>query len=157
MVMLFQSEHAFLSSLYEREFTFNDKKYHSPEQALHHVRADDNDQPDLVSHIYDTKTSWKAMNLGRRVKTNEEYKQTEPTLLMKIHLARYEQHPDLRQKLINLKGNLYKAALHPVYGAGYTLAQRNLINKASVCGGNKLGLALENIRDKFIEGEGQAK
>ena len=147
----FQSEHAFLSSLYHCEFSFNDQKYHSSEQALHHVRADDNNQLELASKILETKTSREAMDLGKKVKTSDEYKQTEPTLLMNIHRARFTQNPELRQKLVNLKGNLYEATYHPVYGAGYSLAQRHLINKANTRGGNKLGLALEIIRNKFIE------
>ena len=96
----FQSEHAFLSSLYHCDFTFKNQKYHSSEQALHHVRADENNQPELASQILETKTSREAMD--------------------------------------------------------YSLAQRHLINKASVRGGNKLGLSLENIRDKFIEDDSKA-
>ena len=34
---------------------------------------------------------------------------------------------------------------HPVFSTGYTLAQCNLINNESVHGGNKFGLALENM------------
>ena len=147
----FQSEHAFLSSLFQCEFEFNNKKYHSPEQAFHHVRADENNQPEMASLILKTKTSREAMNLGKKVKTNEEYKKSEPNLLLNIHLAKYEQNPTLRAKLIALKGNLYEATLHPVYGAGFSLAQCHLIKKANVQGGNKLGLALETIRDRFIK------
>ena len=42
-----------------------------------------------------------------------------------------------------------------MYGAGFSLAQRDVIKKANVRGGNKLGLSLENIRSKLIEQEGQ--
>ena len=75
---------------------------------------------------------------------------------MDIHRARFTQNPKLREKLVKLEGNLYEATHHSVYGAGYSLAQRHLINKASVRGGNKLGLSLENIRDKFIEDDSKA-
>ena len=104
----------------------------SPEQALHHVRADGNNQPELASQILKTKTSRKAMKLGKRVKTSKEYKQMGPTLLMNIHHAKFVRNPALHKKLIELKGNFYEATLHPVYSPGYTLAQCHLINKASV-------------------------
>ena len=68
----FQSEHAFLSSLYECEFTYNNQKYYSSEQALHHVRADENNQPELATQILETKSSRAAMDLGRKVKTSNE-------------------------------------------------------------------------------------
>ena len=53
----FQSEHAFLSSLFDCEFTYNNQKYYSSEQALHHIRADENNQPELAADILKTKSS----------------------------------------------------------------------------------------------------
>ena len=150
----FQSEHAYLSSLYEVEITFNDKKHRSAEHAFHFTRADENNQPEMAVLILEAKTSRDAMNIGRRIKTSDEYKQAEPALLQRIHLAKFQQHPVLRAKLIQLKGNLYEATYHPVYGAGFSLAQRHLIKKANVQGSNKLGLSLENIRSSLIEQEG---
>ena len=147
----FQGEHAFLSSLFEVEITFNERKQRSAEQAFQFTRADENNQPEIAEQILKAKTSREAMIIGKKTKTSEEYKATEPALLQKIHLAKYQQNPILREKLKNLKGNLYEATLHPVYGAGYSLAQRHLINKARVKGGNKLGLSLEVIRSKIIE------
>ena len=149
----FQGEHAYLSSLYEIEIEYKDRKHRSAEHAFHHSRADENGQPDLAEQIRDAKTSREAMLIGRRIKTNEEYKAKEPALLQDIHLAKYVQHPELRAKLIKLKGNLYEATHHPIYGAGFSLAQRQYINKANVKGGNKLGLSLENIRSRIIEEE----
>ena len=153
----FQGEHAFLSSLFEIEIEYKDRKHRSAEHAFHHTRADDNGQHDLAEQIRNAKTSREAMTIGRRIKTNDEYKATEPVLLQDIHLAKYTQHPELRAKLIKLKGNLYEATHHPVYGAGFSLAQRQHINKANVKGGNKLGLSLENIRSRLAEEDNKIK
>ena len=91
------------------------------------------------------------MQNGKKIKTNDEYKLAEPKLLQDIHMAKYEQHPELRAKLIRLKGNLYEATKHPVYGAGFSLSQKDQICKANVHGGNKLGLSLEKIRQRLTD------
>ena len=152
----FQGEHTFLLSLYEVEIDFINRKHKSAEHAFHHTRADDNGQPEIAEQIFKAKTSRIAMAIGNRIKTSEEYKANEPALLQQIHLAKFEQHPTLCNKLISLKGNLYEATHHPVYGAGCSLADRKRINKANVKGGNKLGLSLEVIRARFIEADNSA-
>ena len=52
----FQSEHAYLSSLYEVEIEFNNKKHRSAEHAFHFSRADENNQPEMAALILETKT-----------------------------------------------------------------------------------------------------
>ena len=61
----FQSEHAFLSSLYEIEIEYKDRKHRSAEHTFHHSRADENGQPDLAEQIRNAKTSREAMIIGR--------------------------------------------------------------------------------------------
>ena len=153
----FQGEQAFLSSLFEIEIEYKDRKHRSAEHTFHHSRADENRQPDLAEQIRNAKTSREAMTIGLRIKTNEEYKATEPIPLQDIHLAKYVQHPELRAKLIKLKGNLYEAMHHPIYGAGFSLAQRQHINKANVKGENKPGLSLKNIRSRLMEEDNKNK
>ena len=119
----FRNEHAYFFSLFKFDITYKDRNYHSPEQAIHHVRADENNQPVLASQILVAKTSRHAMHSGKKVKTSEVYRQTEPNLLQNIHKAKFDQHPNLRAKLIKLKSNMYEATHHPLYGAGYSLAQ----------------------------------
>ena len=63
------------------------------------------------------------MDLGRCIKPNDEYKESEPALLQYIHLAKFQQHAHLRAKLIQLKGNLYEATHNCVYGAGFNLSK----------------------------------
>ena len=149
----FQSEHAYLSSLCEIEIEFNDRKHRSAEHVFHFTRADENNQPEMAAQILEAKTSRDAMDIGRRIKTSDEYKESEPALLQRIHLAKFKQHAHLCAKLLKLKGNLYEATHNPVYGAGFHLSQHEMINKANVRGGNKLGLALENIRSTLLEQE----
>ena len=147
----FQSRHAFPSSLYMCKINFRNKEFNSPEHAFHHSRADDNNQPEMASAILKAETSERAMQIGKKIKTSDEYKLTEPKLLQDIHMAKYEQHPELKDKLIRLKGNLYEATKHPIYGAGFSLSQKDQICKANVHGGNKLGLLLENILQRLID------
>ena len=63
---------------------------------------------------------------------------------------KFDQNPNLKDKLCRTRGHLYKATLHPVYGCGFTLAQNHMINRANVTGGNKLGEKLEELRDSYI-------
>ena len=93
------------------------------------------------------------MRTGKKIQVSNEYREQEPALLKDIHLAKFRQNPNLRNKLTKLKGHLYEATHHPVYGSGYSLAQKHLIKKENVRKGNKLGEALENIPDDFIKEE----
>ena len=63
---------------------------------------------------------------------------------------KFKQHQDLKDKLIKLVGNIYEASKHPVFGADFSLAKKDMICKQNIQGGNKLGLALEDIRSKVI-------
>ena len=135
----FQSHHAFLSSLFECDFEFRNKKYTSAKKAFHHVRAEDNNQPGLAKKVLEAENSYEAMRTGKKIQVSNEYRVQEPALLKDIHLAKFQQNPNLRNKLTKLKGHLYEATHHPVYGAGYSLAQKHLIKKENVRKGNKLG------------------
>ena len=147
----FQGKHAFLSSLHEVEIVFKDRKHNSAEHAFHHTRADENGQPDLAEQIRKAKTSRDAMIIGKRIKTSEEYKAQEATLLQNIHLTKFQQHPGLCAKLKNLKGNLYEATHHPIYGAGFLLAQRVHIKKANVKGGSKIQDTRYKIQELYSQ------
>ena len=81
----FQSRHAFLSSLYECKVSFRTKEFKSLEHAFHHSRADDNNQPEMASAILKAVTLEKAMQIGKKIKTNDEYKLAEPKLRTPRH------------------------------------------------------------------------
>ena len=130
---------------------YKNPDFQSPEHAFHRTRAYKNNQPKLASKILKAKTSYEAMRIGKRIKTSDEYKLSEPKMLHDIYLAKYEQRPELSTKLIKLKGNLYQATKHTTYGAGFSLTQKDQICKANVRGGNKLGHSLENIRQRLID------
>ena len=59
----------------------------------------------MAARILEANTSRDAMDLGRCIKTNDGYKESEPALLQHIHLVKFQQHAHLRAKLIQLKGN----------------------------------------------------
>ena len=63
---------------------------------------------------------------------------------------KFDQNPALKDKLCRMKGHLYEATPHPVYGCGFTLAQSQMIKKATCTAGNKLGEKLEELRDSYI-------
>ena len=64
---------------------------------------------------------------------------------------KFDQNPLLKAKLCKIKGKIYEATLHPVFGCGFTLAQSSQINAKTTTGGNKLGEELEKLRDSYLK------
>ena len=148
----FQGHHAFMSSLYRCEIKYNGNTFYSAESALHYTHATVVKQKHVAEKIINEKEDmYEVMRLGRKLPTNDAWKQQELTVFADIHAKKYEQNPHLKEKLKKTKGHLYEATKHPVYGAGFTLTQRHLIKQENVKTGNKLGITLENLCDNYLK------
>ena len=107
-------------------------------------------QQHVADKILATRNPHECMRLGNKLGDHEEWTRDCATYLRPIIKAKYDQNPHLKAKLIAEKGHFYEATLHPVFSAGYTLAQSKLICKENVTTGNKLGQELDNLRDFYI-------
>ena len=151
----FQGPHAIYSNLHHCNFTFEKRKHKSSEQALQYKRAEICKQQHVAKQIMETDDSYEAMNLGKKLGENEEWKKDCITYLRPILKEKFDQNPELKRKLKASKGHLYEATTHPVFGAGLTLAQSTQICQQNTTAGNQLGIELERLRDYYIQSETQ--
>ena len=64
---------------------------------------------------------------------------------------KFRQNPALRQKLMDLKGNVYEATRDTILGTGLVLAQKDEIGKPGMPRANKLGNQLLDLCGQFWE------
>ena len=146
----FQSKHSYLSSPYPCTIKDGDKSYNCSEQMFHYVRAIETDEGGVAREILKESNPYEIMKLGRKVNVSEEWKKKEVPTMAVVIKKKFDQNPQLKDKLCNVKGNIYEATMHPVFGCGFTLAQFKSIRKANVTAGNKLGDELGKLRDSYI-------
>ena len=148
--LAFQGPHAEYSNLHKCSFVYKGRNHTSSEQALQYKRAEVGKQMHVAQKIMQTDNAYEAMRLGNSLGESEEWKRDCVTYLVPIIKAKFDQNPTLRAKLKAVKGHLYEATPHSIFGAGLTLAQSAMICQANLTGGNKLGTELGKLRDDYI-------
>ena len=91
------------------------------------------------------------MKVGKCVTEFPEWKTKEVPTMAAILKMKFNQNLQLKDKLCKIKGHIYEATLHPVYGCGFTLAQSSQIKNDNVNAGNKLGEELEKLLDNYLK------
>ena len=150
----FQSKHSFLSNRYPCTIRKDDRDYTSSEKIFHFTRATENNEGGVAQQILQEDDQREIQKLGRRVTETPEWKAKEVPTMAGIQRLKYDQNPHLKDKLCRIKGHIYEATKHVVYGCGFTLAQTDQINKANVNAGpagNQLGIELEKLRDSYLQ------
>ena len=149
--MAFQSHYAFPSNMYPCEIDHEGHKFHCSEQVYWYDIAGAAGNKRMQGKLRDTKTGYKAKREGEKMKLTEEIiKQKEPIMAKSIE-KKFRQNPLLKQKLMDLKGNLYEATKDELFGTGLVLAQKDRIGKPGMPGANILGNQLMDLRGQFWE------
>ena len=116
----FQSKHSFLSYHHRCNIKKDNKVYSSSEQTFHYTRAVENDcggVPHLILQEHEPRA---IMKLGRRVTESPEWKTKEVPTMTGILRLKFDQNLHLKDKLCRIKGHIYEAMLHSVYGCWFT-------------------------------------
>ena len=147
----FQSHFAFPSSMYPCEIDHDRHKFHCPEQVYWYDLAGAARNKRVQAKLRDTKTGYEAKREGSKLKiTKEVEQQKEPIVARTIKKNMYK-NPVLKEKLMNIKGNLYEATRDELFGTGLVLAQKDKIGKPGMPGANMLGQQLMDLRGTFWE------
>ena len=146
----FQGKYAFLSNRHPCDIQIDDKRYNSSEKAYQYTRAVECDNGGVAHQIYQQNDIKEITRLSKLVKDTPEWKAKVVPTIAKILRFKFDQNQHLKDKLCRIKGHMYEATLHPVYGCGFTLAQHDQINKQNTTAGNKLGKELDKLRDEYI-------
>ena len=147
----FQSHHAFPSNMYPCEIDHDGHKFHCSEQVYWYDIAGAAGNKRMQSKLRETKTGYEAKREGSKIKITEEIAQQKDPIMAKTQDKKFRQNPELKQKLMDLKGNLHEATRDDHFGTGLVLAQKDKIGKPGMPGANVLGHQLMDLRGTFWE------
>ena len=146
----FQLHASFLSSMYPCDFTYDNKKYSSVEQAFAHAAALSTNNQVAAAQIMHTQDPYKVKAMTKRMKLGESWAKASDRIILDIITAKFTQNPHLTQKLRDTgNANLYEATVDRRYGCGYTLRDRDKIGPTAP-GRNLMGKLLEKVRDEIL-------
>ena len=97
----YQSEHAPFSNLHPAKVTIKRRNYLSSEQAFRHIRATDNNHPNVAARILWSKDPYDMMDADRDITLTEEWKKKEDFVLFKCIFRKYEGNESLRELLLS--------------------------------------------------------
>ena len=146
----FQGKHAFLSNHHPCDIKIGDKYFNTSEKAYQHTRAVECDSGGVAHQIYKQTDLKEIIRLSKMIKDTPEWKAKEVPTMAKILRFKFDQNQHLKDKLCQIKGHMYEATAHPVYGCGFSLAQHDQIRQNNTTAGNKLGEELDKLRDEYI-------
>ena len=108
--LTFSGPSAFLSHMYNCDFTFDNTPYTSVEQGLHHIHATHDLEFEMAETIMDLYNAVDIKDVAKSLSDSEEWNKMAPKVLQQLNQAKYDQNPDLKQKLI-------ETAPHPIVEA----------------------------------------
>jgi len=141
----------FLSPCWPVEFTMEDVRYFTAMQAFEAERARAAGQEGLRANILRTRSTRTMRFLTKKFETQPK---DVKGLWLRIFTAIYQQHPELKERLLNTGTDaLVFADIRPgPSGAGFGEQTKEIMDPARWTGENALGLALETLRYQFREG-----
>ena len=145
----FQSHFAFPSNMFPCEIDHDGHKFNCSEQVYWYDMAEAAGNKRVQAKVHDSKNGYEAKREGGRMKFTDEVVQLKEPTMAKAIDKKFRQNPALKQKLMDLKGNLYEATRDELFGTGLVLAQKDKIGKPGMPGANKLGHQLMDLRGKF--------
>ena len=145
----FQGQHVYLSNLYPVDIQHEGKVYHSAEALFQSQRAGVCGDPGLAAKLSRMTDSWQVKNEAKGIKSNPQWEEKQLDVMRSVISSKFDQNNAIREKLINLKGDIfYEATKDPYWGCGHFREQRQLINRQSAAGHNYLGALLMEYRDQ---------
>ena len=117
--LLFSGPNAFPSNLAKVPVRYQDHDYNSNEQAYQWLKASDHNQDDIAATIMTCTETWDIMYAGSDIEASEEWNRQSPNLLAELVIAKYEQNPELRERLISTYPmRLIEASISKKWGGG---------------------------------------
>ncbi len=141
----------FLSPCWPVEFTMEDVRYFTAMQAFEAERARSAGQEGLRTNILRTRSTRTMRFLTKKFETQPK---DVKGLWLRIFTAIYQQHPELKERLLNTGTDalVFADIRTGPSGAGFGEQTKEVLDPARWTGENALGLALETLRYQFREG-----
>ena len=146
--LLFSGPNAFPSNLAKNPIVFDDKPYDSNEQAYQWKKATDHDLEQIAAEIMRCTESFEVLYAGNGITTTPEWKAYAPRLLAILVILKYDQHPELLERLISTYPlPLIEASTSQRWGGGAPLSSPIYDSDEPLPGDNGFGKIVTNYRD----------
>lgn len=142
-----------LSQWYDSPFEHEGITYKTAEHFMMAMKAKLFDDLPKIQEILDANDPGKAKSLGRTIKNFDQkiWDENKTEIVIHGNLAKFRQHEDLKEFLINTKARILVEAspVDKVWGIGLTADDPQIQNPESWKGQNLLGFALMAVRKKL--------
>jgi predicted NAD-dependent protein-ADP-ribosyltransferase YbiA (DUF1768 family) len=152
--IFFDSEdgaNGFLSPFWPVEYTLGDTKYFTALQAFEAARTVEAGKPELRKSILGTRSTRTMRYLTNKL---EQQPKDPKAVWLGILTAIYQQHPELKEKLLGTGTDalVFADARKGPSGIGMAATDRGVLEPSRWLGENLFGIALETLRYKLREG-----
>lgn len=141
------------SQWFGRSFELDGVRYRTAEHAMMHAKAVLFGDQEAADAILAAPTARDAKGLGRKVRAFEQARWEERSveLVTRANLAKFSQHPDLREVLLSTEGALLVEAspYDRIWGAGIGADDPRICEPRLWPGRNLLGGVLMDVRDRL--------
>ena len=93
---------------------------------------------------------YEMIRIGKKIAEKNGWEQEEERLVKNGVIHKFNQHPELLEKLKKVDGHIYEATRNKRWGCGRVIAQATSIKYGDNPGDNKLGVFLETVRDTAL-------
>ena len=141
----------FLSPFWPVEYTLGDTKYFTAVQAFEAARVLEAGKPELRASILGTRSTRTMRFLTKKIETQPK---DPKTLWLGILTAIYQQHSELKEKLLatGTDALVFADVRKGPSGIGMGATDRGVLDPSRWLGENLFGIALETLRYKLREG-----
>ena len=141
---------AYLSHFYRSNFIYRKMPYSSVEQGLHHLHAIHENDRVIAAAIMSIHEARDIKSLAKDLPHSDEWNLMEPDVLMDLNRAKFDQNPDLRNRLIDTAPHkLVEATVDSKWGGACPFASE-IYEQGQVPGQNIAGEQLTTLRDGLI-------
>ena len=148
--LLFSGPTAYLSNLSPADFVYEATPYSSTEQGIQHLNATHHLEFEIAEKVMKSTKPWEIKSLTKDIKQDLEWERMAPHKLYELNREKYDQNPELRERLIaTAPHRLIEASTSQKWGGGAPFADE-IYDKGIVPGHNKFGDTLTRHRDELI-------
>ena len=152
-VAVFANSKSVFSNLHPMQVTIDGYCFNCNEQFIQYSKAKLFKDTEASNKILEETDPYKQMALGKKIKgfKKQTWESNIPGILNRVNRAKYIQHPDAKQALMNTgERRLGEATKDPHFGIGMNLYAKTVLDPNKWTSKNLMGQILQNLRKDLV-------